>query len=587
MRGALLAALAASARAQLFMEIDSSFEDSLVDARFPEGWSGLAAVPLVGEDDLPDIFACAVKSNANPPPTPPSGTPTLFSVPVLLKTTVNGNVTSFEDVTTQSGLENILCSSVVAADFDNDGDVDLFTALYAPDEAKECNFAANNGDGSFEVSQLPAEQCPSFAAGIAAADVDNDSYLDIFVTQFGAFPVANTGEAFTETMNVLLLGDGSGSFARAAGEGSDLLEAARFPCGASFSDLDSDGDQDLLVLGCNEILPGGVQPSPLYAFRNLLSNGSVTWEDATTELIIPDGPEQRFQEAHSNSSSPGAALGLWMGICFGDLNADGLLDVYVGNFGDTGLDRSITNHMPLIQQDGQYIDAYADLLEDAEILQSDDPNQVPFNWASVMMDSDNSGGPDELMTVGAVPMPGSTPNPGRIYAMGESSKLELLSSDSFGIGMGMSMAAADFNGDGRVDVAFIDRNQTLESPLRVFENTASNANGFLKVKLVDGSGDINGQGIGAKVVLVGMKTGPVARQVSAGTSNLSTNDHTLSFGLGQFNTAEESLTIEVQWPGSDSRESYELISDGANACADPVNTLVTIDYREGLLSCST
>ncbi|CAM9589154.1 unnamed protein product, partial [Chrysoparadoxa australica] len=72
-------------------------------------------------------------------------------------------------------------------------------------------------------------------------------------------------------------------------------------------------------------------------------------------FIIPDrsGPSRSMVEG---ATTP---WGYWMGIGFGDLNADGLLDIYIGNVGEDP-DNGITNQLPLLQEEGgAYFDAYA------------------------------------------------------------------------------------------------------------------------------------------------------------------------------------------------------------------------------------
>jgi hypothetical protein len=119
---------------------------------------------------------------------------------------------------------------VTAADFDNDGDLELLV----PGPAR-AQLYRNNSDGTFrdvagDAGDLAKAREPSFSA--AWGDVNCDGALDLFV--------CHPGRAAR-----LYLGDGRGSF-------TDVSEAAGVRSltdayAARFVDLDTDGDLDLAV----------------------------------------------------------------------------------------------------------------------------------------------------------------------------------------------------------------------------------------------------------------------------------------------------------------------------------------------------
>ena len=124
------------------------------------------------------------------------------------------------------------------ADYDNDGDLDLFV----PARGKP-RLYRNNNDGTFtdalgDAGDLANAPADSFAA--AWGDADNDGALDLFVCH-------------TRGDSRLYLGDGKGSFKDATtSAGLGGLAAA---CAASFADVDEDGDLDLVVnLGRKAVL---------------------------------------------------------------------------------------------------------------------------------------------------------------------------------------------------------------------------------------------------------------------------------------------------------------------------------------------
>jgi len=130
------------------------------------------------------------------------------------------------DVKASNDLKRGLCF----ADFDNDGDLDLFV----PDSAKP-RLYRNNNDGTFtDVLEASGDLANSPRDSVAAAwgDVDCDGSLDLFVCH-------RTGASR------LYLGDGKGKFTDATesvGLGGLVPASA-----ASFADVDDDGDLDLMV----------------------------------------------------------------------------------------------------------------------------------------------------------------------------------------------------------------------------------------------------------------------------------------------------------------------------------------------------
>ena len=116
------------------------------------------------------------------------------------------------------------------ADYDNDGDLDLFV----PARGKP-RLYRNNNDGSFsdvlrDAGDLAGAAGDSFAA--AWGDADNDGSLDLFVCH-------------ARGPSRLYLGDGKGKFKDATvAAGLGRLTPA---FAASFADVDGDGDLDLMV----------------------------------------------------------------------------------------------------------------------------------------------------------------------------------------------------------------------------------------------------------------------------------------------------------------------------------------------------
>jgi len=176
--------------------------------------------------------------------------------PDLLLRNIGG--TRFEDQTKAAGIEERGWSyTSVAADFDEDGDQDLYVVTTFGSN----HLWQNQGDGTFvNVAEAKGVALRGNSMGVSAGDPNEDGHLDLFLTN----PSSNTGrrvlrrfeeDAHTETMdslarmaggNLLLEGDGRGGFRlkeKAGGAGG-----AGWAWGQVLADLDLDGHQDVFCV---------------------------------------------------------------------------------------------------------------------------------------------------------------------------------------------------------------------------------------------------------------------------------------------------------------------------------------------------
>ena len=210
---------------------------------------------------------------------------------------------------------------VVAADFDDDGWLDLYVA----NDGAANQLWINKGDGTFEDRGLlsgtayNAEGLPEGSMGVAAGDFDADGDEDLFVTNL------------PRETNTLYLNQGKGLFQDATDAwGLGVPSATHTGFGAVWLDYDSDGWLDLFVANgavtLVEALRG--QPYPFHEKNQLFHH--------------PGRPS--FQEA---SGPAGAALALSevsRGAAAGDLDNDGDVDVLVTN--NNGPVRLLLNAAP-------------------------------------------------------------------------------------------------------------------------------------------------------------------------------------------------------------------------------------------------
>lgn len=145
---------------------------------------------------------------------------------------------------------------VDAADFDGDGDEDLFmTHLHGETNT----IYVNNGEGWFEDRSLatglaaPSKAYTSF--GTAWFDYDNDGWLDLFVANGEVRVIsalAKAGDTYPlHQTNQLFANLGNGRFKEITSQAGKVFEHSGVSRGAAFGDLDNDGDTDILVTNNN------------------------------------------------------------------------------------------------------------------------------------------------------------------------------------------------------------------------------------------------------------------------------------------------------------------------------------------------
>ncbi len=187
------------------------------------------------------------------------------------------------DVTAQAGLHfshqsgaagkkllpETMGSGVVVLDIDNDGKQDLFLVNSCPwpDHAGPAGATAgpallrNLGDGKFEeVGKAWGLDRAHYGLGACAADIDNDGFIDLFVTGVGDCRLYRNlaGKGFAEITTKAGLADQPVSSwpALLPNEYLKYREKVGFPSSATFLDYDLDGLVDLFVCSYVAWAPG-------------------------------------------------------------------------------------------------------------------------------------------------------------------------------------------------------------------------------------------------------------------------------------------------------------------------------------------
>ncbi|RME22086.1 MAG: CRTAC1 family protein [Deltaproteobacteria bacterium] len=167
-----------------------------------------------------------------------------------------------------------------------------------------------DGGGDFRASQVHV-----------MGDVDNDGDLDVFA---GAFTDANHPETDLGDRSELMINDGTGHFSF----GTDHLQVSGgySTSGASFADVDADGDLDLWVTGWYE------QYGAIYAEQDRLyvNNGVGDFGEWTSQAGL------EMERGSGSSLDPwleGTARRPAYGATACDLNGDAMPDLLASNYG--------------------------------------------------------------------------------------------------------------------------------------------------------------------------------------------------------------------------------------------------------------
>ncbi len=428
---------------------------------------------------------------------------------------------TFTDVTAKSGIKTPgYGMGVCAADFDNDGWVDLYLTNFGPNVLYR-----NNGNGTFtDITETAGVGSPLWSSSCAFGDIDNDGDVDIFVGNFLDFSVSSNKKcydniqnirsychpnAYNGLPNILYRNNSDGTFTditRQAGvyttEGKAL--------GVVFGDYNNDGWIDIYV--ANDSVPNFLyqnQGDGVFKEVGLLAGVTI-----------------------SDEGKPEAG----MGTDFGDFDNDGLLDIFV-----TNLDFQTNT---LYRNLGQGI--FSDVTFERG---HGDSAQGYVGWGTAFFDFDNDGDSDIIVANGHVLDTARNIRENAKYAQrnllyqndgtGTYKEISLISGPGMALEkVSRGLAVGDIDNDGDLDILITNNGQTSDLLL----NEGGSRRNSLLVRTIGTKS--NRDGIGARLKLtVGSKT--KLAEVKAGSSYLGQNDLRVHFGLGQASRIDR---LEVRWP---------------------------------------
>lgn len=493
-------------------------------------------------------------------------------------------------------------------DYDQDGLLDLYlvqtagTEWYTPPKPLRSALYRNNGDGTFtdvtEKAGVGAEGL--YGEGVAVGDYDNNGFPDLYVMGYGRA--------------ILYHNNGNGTFTDVtskAGVGDEGL----WPTSAGWIDYDKDGHLDLLVcnyiqwnpknnLWCGEKRPGYrayCHPDNYRGMKLKLfhSKGDGTFTDVSDKSGI-GAPEAKgmgvitvdlnqdgwpdifiandtwpnflflnnrngtFRDISFSSGVAASEDGKYeagMGTDAADVDGDGWLDIYVTHL-DFELSRLYRNN-----QDETFDDiTYSSGLGNKAIMLS--------GVSMKFLDYDNDGWNDIVQSNGAMldnihiyHSEVSYAEPKLMFRNLGKGKFDKVSDhlgpDFVRPTVGRGLAVGDFDNDGDLDVAVLNRGDYPQ----VLRNDGGNANNWLTVKLVGSKSARDGTGAVLKLTSEGRTQ---VEHAKGGMSYMSAHDLRIHFGLGQRKAIE---SLEIIWLSG-------TVDKLTNV---PINQIITVKEGAGIV----
>jgi len=427
---------------------------------------------------------------------------------------------TFTDVTSSSGIGVFgYGMGACSADYDNDGWPDLYITSVGSNKLYH-----NNGNGTFaDVTEKAGVGSHFWSASCAFGDIDNDGVVDLYVTNYVDFSLDNnkycvySGDTrvychpnvYNGVPDILYRNNGDGTFtdvSRAAG----IYRPQGKGLGVVFGDYDGDGWADIFVAN---------DSTPNFLFHN---KGKGVFEEVG--LL-----------AGAAVGSDGQALA-GMGTDMGDIDGDGLLDIFV-----TNLDRQTHS---LYRNIGKGL--FANVTFESGVGEA----TLPFvGFGALFFDYDNDTDLDLAIANGDVIDNVSLFRDSTSYAQrnlllqndgtGKFKDVALASGPGFALRKpSRSLSAGDIDNDGDLDLVIGNVGQTPD----LLRNDGGNRRNSLLIRTVGSKS--NRDGIGARLKLTdGGKV--LLREVKAGSSYLSQSDLRVHFGMGE---ASRSERLEVRWP---------------------------------------
>ena len=419
---------------------------------------------------------------------------------------------TFLDVTKKAGVGGPWYSmGITVGDFNNDSFPDIYLSNYGPN-----TLLKNNGNGTFtdvtkRANIAGGKEC---SVGAVWLDYDNDSMLDLYVGNYLNFdpeykyyyaPDGFPGPlAYDSQPDILYHNNGDGTFDDVTKK-MGIVDIDGRAMGVGAADYDNDGFMDIYVAN-----------------------------DHTVNYLWHNNEGKEFIDVGTMSGTAFSQAGeatVSMSVDFADFNGDQLLDIFISD----------DNYCSLYENLGNGI--FSDISYSSGI--SVASGQF-VGWSSSFLDFDNDGDADIFKANGELK-----------HTYGQEDQLfENINGGKFKdvsvergqyfeeeyVGRGACLG--DYDNDGDIDIYIVN----LNSQGMFLRNNKGNQNNWLILNLVGNSS--NKDGVGARIKMIAGGKVQTTQKKST-TGYLSQNDSRIHFGLLQNKNVER---IEIKWPSGKFQE---------------------------------
>jgi len=440
----------------------------------------------------------------------------------------------FTDVTDESGIDaRGYGMGVAAADYDNDGWVDLYVSNFGPNQLWR-----NNGDGTFsDVTEATGTDDPRWSVSSAFVDYDRAGWLDPYVGNYVNYSLANTVErfhnirtycgphGFVPVPDRLFRNRGDGTFEDATAV-SQIGREYGPALGVATADFSADGWIDIYV--ANDLAEN----------RSWMNQGDGTFVNTA----------QFNGSAFNEAGDPEAG----MGVAAGDFDGDGDEDLFISHL--------------VTQTNTLYVNDGSGLFDDRSVRSGLGPPSLAFTgFGTEWIDYDNDGWLDLLVVNGAVdliprlvqakdPFPLHQRN--QLFRNLGNARFEEVSARA-GTAFERSevsrgAAFGDIDNDGDMDVLITNNN----GPARLLLNSVGTANHWIGVRMVGATAPRDM--LGTRVGIFRDDGPPLWRRVRSDGSYASANDPRVLVGLGP---SVKVTAVRAIWPGNRTEEWTDVPVD--------------------------
>jgi hypothetical protein len=427
----------------------------------------------------------------------------------------------FTDVTEKAGIGDTGYGlGVAVADYDNDGDPDIYLNNYGPNVMYR-----NNGDGTFVdvTNEAGVGNGHKVGAGACFLDMEGDGDLDLYAANYLEFSsdTHSRVQASTKLMyavpryyqpvpDTLYRNNGNGTFTDVSADSGVNIHAG-WGMGMICGDYDNDDDTDIFIAN-----------------------------DVWANFLFQNDANGRFEEVGLLAGvayDSGGQAQAGMGVDCADYDNDGLLDFYMTNYQK--------------EQSTLYKNLGSGMFEDVTFVTGAGAGTLNnVTWGNGFVDFDNDGDRDIFVACGHLQVnveqfdDASTYHQRNILLLNTGNGKFVNVSNECGDGLKVNLSSRgagfdDLDNDGDIDVVILN---SRREPT-ILRNDSSNENHWIQIHLQGIR--TNRDGVGARIKVVAEDLTQID-EVHSGRGYQSHYGTRLHFGLGKRDRADR---VEVRWIG--------------------------------------